>query len=216
MELIAALDTVEKIDVLNERSVALLELLCEHVDAEVRFRAIEKIVFLTENIFSVTKFITLVNECLKDSDELVRCTALEFFENHPEVASLDVCIAMLDDSDPLVRTEAARVIGNIKNRDAIPALSRAIQSAEEYEKVSLNFALFQIEPSFGIEPILQLLDSTDYRARVASANLLPVFAGTANAKLVVKRLKLSLLGDDSRASILAKSAAFEELTSKPQ
>ena len=196
---------------MTTKNIDLLGSLCINSDAEVRFRTVEKIVALFASRIASPSLIKLMTERLDDADELVRCASLEFFEDHAATINLGKCINMLKDKEAIVRAQAARVLGNINNDTATLSLIEAIKVAVDFEKVSLNFALFQLNPSVGLEPISKLLDSPDHQARCAAANLPPTFKGSEFHDLVIARLTVSLATDATRSSKLAKLDALNAM-----
>jgi HEAT repeat protein len=71
-------------------------------------------------------------------------------------AAFQFIVDQLQDGDPIIRADAARLLGEIKRSDAVAPLTGYLQNEQHYTKVAGIYALWQIADPAAI-PILQTL-----------------------------------------------------------
>ena len=66
----------------------------------------------------------------------IRCAALEVYYYHSKITNLKEVVAMLNDSDRLVKKFATRVLNRFGEREVIKCLQEMVDSNEESVKIS--------------------------------------------------------------------------------
>lgn len=162
------LDIIDSIDEFDESNKPMLLDLIKSEDPEVRLRAIEKI-----SLFPVHEdIISCIRAHLSDHDELIRLTCLEAVENYLDTDSLPWVRQVLDDSDWMVRGEAAIALSKLDASDAEEVAQTRLDTCNNTEEsVKYAIAIF-ISNKSKLSTILNLYPSLEYRAKCAAANLL--------------------------------------------
>jgi HEAT repeat protein len=97
------------------------------LDLDVRCAAIEAL-----GLVDARHAVELLVPLLSDQEEVVRICACEALSTPEAAAATESLIVVLrDDTDPQVRNYAARALGHIGRRAAIPALLRAMDTDQE-------------------------------------------------------------------------------------
>ena len=74
----------------------------------------------------------------------------------------------LNDPDPEVRLEAARTLGSLKNKEAVPALISALKDADREMRLCVIEALGDIKDRRSVEALITLLKDEDWNVRLAA------------------------------------------------
>jgi HEAT repeat protein len=205
------LEALEKIESRTESTLKFVLDAVNHDDAEVRFRAVEKIGEIFEDTELPDSFVAAIKLAMKDADELVRSTSLEVMQCYPAAVSMADVLPYLLDESSLVRGEAAILLGEIQNEGAIGPIHAAIKTAQDPEKAAMYFGLFLLADNGALEGLISLLKSPDYLARCAAANLLPCCASAVNEETIKTALESAATQESSRATASAIREALEEL-----
>ena len=85
----------------------------------------------------------------------IRCAALEVYYYHSKITNLKEVVAMLNDSDRLVKKFATRVLNRFGEREVIKCLQEMVDSNEESVKISAIHCLSNLKTSKEIVGMLQ-------------------------------------------------------------
>lgn len=135
--------------------------------------------------------IKILIDSLEDEDELVRTQACESLEliGEPAVQPL---INALNNPNKNIRRYSARVLGNMGNEKAIEPLIQNLRDDNKWVRRETSGALSKMgDPA--IEPLIHLLDDSDWKVRGGAAWAL----GGIASKRAVEPLIKSLLEDDN-------------------
>lgn len=182
--------------------------LLKHADSEVRMRALEKLGFVLRDKKLTADMCLHLCSALTDEDELVRCASLEALGNHPYCIGTEEIVSLLGDQSGLVRGDAAKLLGMRGDRNAEGTIQQAIAIADEVEQVPMYFALCLLQNSLGLDGLLKLLKSTNYLARCAATNLLPLCVSAANREVILLALTNALADE---CTVAAKSSISDAL-----
>jgi HEAT repeat protein len=181
-------------------------------DPEVRYRSIERMIeFVCENEQFVADVQNVIKKHLCDSDELVRCEALEFFEYFGVLEHAESVRHLLHDSSSLVRGQAAMTLAGIGDKESVPQIELALCQAVDVEKAPMFAALIKLGVSYARDGLLKLLNSASYQARCAAANLLDMSINELENQEVVTVLRQALIGETSSAVISSMQNALNRL-----
>lgn len=196
----------------GESGLEFLVACSSHADAEVRFRSMEQMTeFMAGDEQQVAVVRDVMQKGLLDTDELVRCTALEFFEDFGDLRYAEDVRRMLGDSSSLVRGQAALTLACIGDVAATPQIELALHQAEDVEKAPMLAALMNLGSSSARRDLLNLLKSPSYQARCAAANLLSPSSSDSENKEMIEALRQSLRGETSGAAISSINDALDRL-----
>jgi len=110
---------------------------------------------------------------LQDPNELVRIETLESLGRIGDKKSVPLIVKRLDDDLPLVRSYAAHFVADLGGKKYLPELAkRKTLEKDDVARVGLAYALFTLGDSEQRSVLLELLSSTNYAVRCASANSL--------------------------------------------
>jgi HEAT repeat protein len=199
-----------EIEAIPEGSLAgrdrLLEL-SRDVDAEVRFRAIEKL-----GPYRSDPVLSRVREGLADPDELVRVACIEILGDWRDSNSVSALQNCLSHPDRIVRQAAAVSLGRIGDERMVPELEARIPGTADTDKAAYYFALAALGEKKYLGALLDILSSADYRARCMAANLIPSIANKAGKDEVLARLHSALQTETTAAARSSLSNAIERIS----
>jgi HEAT repeat protein len=199
----------------GEKGLEFLIACSSHEDSEVRFRAMERMsefLYGSENLAEIIR--NVMQKGLRDSDELVRCAALEFFQDFEDMGRTEDVCRMLGDPSSLVRGQAALTLASMKDVTAVPHIERAVLQAEDVEKAPMLAALIDMGSSSARGDLLDLLRSPSYQARCAAANLLSESSVDSENNEMIATLRQCLRREASGAVISSMNDALNRLTNK--
>jgi hypothetical protein len=183
----------------------------QHEDSEVRFRSLERLAELFSEVESPPDAVlNSARAGLLDADELVRCAALEFFENHAQHGDANQLRACLRDASELVSGQAALTLANIGCTAAIDDIRAAAASSDSAVEKAPMFAALAILGVPGARRLLAgLLSSDFYQFRCAAANLLSRSTDAQENLETVSALRLAL---NAETTVAARSSIEDALT----
>jgi len=199
---------------MDELSLTMLDDLlqwCSHKDSEVRYRANEKLIEIFSEKDVPANVLQCIRKGLHDRDEFVRCTCLEFLEDHVSLARYDAVAPFLLDKDGIVRGEAAIVLGKIGDKRAVSDIMAAIGKSTDAEKVPLYFGLYLLGVQTALSGLIQLLRSREYIARCAAANILPLCAKDKTKIRIINALSRAMEIENTKAAKSSLVKALEKL-----
>lgn len=176
-------------------------------DSEVRWSAISSLGTLLIGSRSPRQLIQM----LKDPNVLVRIEAAEAMGAIGDHKVLPALRRAMDDRSPLVRSYVAGAIGAFGREKDIPELERRLKNEKsDTAKVGIYQALYELGRHDMLRPlILLLLESSDYRVRIATAKILSqVVLDKSNAPTILDALRRSLKQEQT---IAGKSAIRSSL-----
>jgi HEAT repeat protein len=110
---------------------------------------------------------------LNDSEWLVRVETLESLAQIGDKSALPLISERLQDTHPVVRAYAAVSIGNLGGKRYLSEIRRTLEGElHDRAKVGLADALFTLGDTSQFPLLINLLSSSDYTTRCASANSL--------------------------------------------
>jgi HEAT repeat protein len=135
--------------------------------------------------------VPLFRELLKDKDDDVRKFILDLIYEIEFCDYLDEVVTMLtSDSNANVRASAAKTLGKLKYRGAIPHLVHALQD-EEWVSYSAIEALIEFKDSLSVLPIVELLNSSSEAVRFAAIEALGQIASPKACDPLVKHMEIA-------------------------
>jgi HEAT repeat protein len=135
--------------------------------------------------------VPLFRELLKDKDDDVRKFILDLIYEIEYCDYLDEVVTMLaSDSNANVRASAAKTLGKLKYRGAIPHLVHALQD-EEWVSYSAIEALIEFKDSVSVLPIVELLNSSSEAVRFAAIEALGQIASPKACDPLVKHMEIA-------------------------
>lgn len=210
-----SLEKIELISHISESAISELIFFFESTESEIRFRALEKLSDLFYNEDLPNYILSKIHLALEDDDELVRCEALEIFERHTSNIKYEDVLPLLSDDSSIVRSQAAIVLSKTGDQRAIAELNERLVKSGDLEKVSIYYSLYRLGNADTLNSILSLLESDDYLARCASANLLPDCATTFNYRKIISKLELAYKNERTVAALSSIKNSLEFLKNNP-
>jgi HEAT repeat protein len=124
------------------------------------------------NFYQGTKIMaTWLYPFLHDNDWLVRVETLESLDQIGDKSSLPLISEKLNDEHPTVRSYAATAIADLGGKRYLAKLRHHLENEEaDRAKVGLAYALFTLGDASQFPLLIELLSSSDYTTRCASAN----------------------------------------------
>ncbi len=114
---------------------------------------------------------------LRDSDPIVRATAVASVVDLPKQEAVVVLTPLLDDRDAFVRKETAYALGRVESPDAAAPLIRLLQREEDLEvRAAATIGLGPTGNPTGVEPLLTILkrrpsEETEFLRRSAARSV---------------------------------------------
>ena len=149
---------------------------------------------------------------LADGDPEVRGLAVEGLRQGGDARQRGLLEARLHDPDPAVQALAARALGALGSRAAVPALlARLDEGGEPAVRAACGEALAQLGEPTGQKALTEALGASRYpqvqlQAALALADAGAAGPDTAAAKLLGERLARARPGDDDVVQILGRRA----------
>jgi HEAT repeat protein len=164
----AALDVVRE-EELREMDEQVLNLLSDK-NRSVRYSAVECLGSLHEGEAVGASWLYPL---LKDPFRLVRIETLESLARVGDRTALPLIAESLQDEDALARAYAARSIAELDGREYVTDIESALKTeTDDNARAGFAEALFLLGDNEQFLTLLELLSSTEYLARCASANAL--------------------------------------------
>jgi HEAT repeat protein len=146
--------------------------------------------------------VPLFRMLLKDKDDDVRKFILDLIYEIEYCDYPDEIVAMLiDDSNANVRASAAKTLGKLKYKEAIPHLVHALQD-EEWVCFSALEALTDFKDVVSIHAILKLLKSSSEAVRFAAIEALGQFSSPEACDPLIKHMEVA---DELEEQFILKS-----------
>lgn len=208
------LDEIDSIDISSPNAKRLLLEIVKNEDPEARLRSIEKVSLLPSD----AEILSVLQEHLRDADELVRLACIEAIEDYLDASSISKIKICLDDEDWMVRGQAAIALSKLGAADAYEIANlKFAQCSDAEEKARYCFALFLIDKKH-LKEIKELYSDSGYRVRCAIANNLVdsiYFQWSADKNLISESLQFlesSLLTETQTAVISSLEYAVSEIS----
>jgi len=126
--------------------------------------------------------------------------------------AVEPLIAELSNNDPYIRSEAARILGEIKDARAVKPLIAVLQDTETTVRSNAIYALSQLKNATAVEPLIALFNDKDSHIREFSAERVgaigapsvePLIAALKTEKDTIRWCIVTALGrsNDPRAVI---------------
>jgi HEAT repeat protein len=139
---------------------------------------------------------------LEDPDVLVRVEAAESLATIGDPKALPALWRAIDDRSPLVRSYVAGAIGSFGRAGDIPKLEQLLKKERsDTVKVGIYQALYELGRKDMLLSLISLLmESNDYRVRIATANILAeVVLDKSNVAMVLDALRRALKREETVA-----------------
>jgi len=160
-------------------------------DSEVRWSATSSLGTLLIGSRSPRRLIQM----LEDPNVLVRIEAAEAMGAIGDRKTLPALRRAMNDHSPLVRSYVAAAIGAFGRQKNIPELEQRLKNEKsDTAKVGIYQALYQLGKHDKLKPLISLLlESSDYRVRIATAKILSqVVLDKSNAATILEALRRAL------------------------
>lgn len=139
---------------------------------------------------------------LKDKDDDVRKFIMDLIYEIEYCDYPEEIVAMLtDDSNANVRASAAKTLGKLRYKGAIPHLVRALQD-EEWVCFSALEALTDFKDPVSVSPIMELLNSSSEAVRFAAIEAIGQFASPEACDPLINHMAVS---DELERKVILKS-----------
>ncbi|WP_238323478.1 HEAT repeat domain-containing protein [Planococcus antarcticus] len=183
--------------------------LTEDPDEEIRYLVLEALWgYVGEDVFNA------YIRRLKDSDELVRISAIKGLGELRDIRAERYLIESLVDEEEIVRRDAAEGLGKIGATTAIPVLQTQLQQeTSSLAKVGFYTGLYLLGSKMHLKSLLNLLSDPSYVVRCAVANSVAILADHENEKGIKKALQVALRREPTIAAQSTLQRVLDELSS---
>ena len=134
---------------------------------------------------------SLIPELLRHRDRIVRVNAAKLVADHPNAGDFREIVLALEDSDPGVRRDCARALGQLGNPAALKPLFRLLSDDNWFVRAEAAIALGKIGDARAIGWLVQLLPDPDGYVRYSATAALYDLATASSRPLLLRVLASS-------------------------
>lgn len=194
---------------INEKNKSLLLSLTENQDELIRYGALEALWgYAGEDVFKA------ICRRLKDSNDLVRITAVEVLGSLKDMRGEEHLIDALTDENEIVRRNAAEELGMLGSNRALSVLQTYLQNeSSTTAKVGFYVGLYHLGSKIHLMSLLNLLNDPSYEVRCAVANNVVDLVDQENKRLIERALQVALRREPTIAARSTLQSALNEISS---